>query len=187
MPRLMANGGNGRYQTPPASELQRLLWVKPGASGHLDEVRPGIYIGDMYAAKDKHLLQSLNITFVLNAAHGKFSVNTGASFYRDTKISYHGVEAFDMPSFDLSPFFYSAAKFIKTATSTPGGKVLVHCAMGLSRSSTLVLAYLMIHEGMTLVEAIKAVSQHRNICPNSGFMEQLRELDKTLHCHGTGL
>uniref|UniRef100_A0A8C2IA13 Protein-serine/threonine phosphatase n=1 Tax=Cyprinus carpio TaxID=7962 RepID=A0A8C2IA13_CYPCA len=187
MPRLMANGGNGRYQTPPASELQRLLWVKPGASGHLDEVRPGIYIGDMYAAKDKHLLQSLNITYVLNAAHGKFSVNTGASFYRDTKISYHGVEAFDMPSFDLSPFFYSAAKFIKTAMSTPGGKVLVHCAMGLSRSSTLVLAYLMIHEGMTLVEAIKAVAQHRNICPNSGFMEQLRELDKKLHCHGTGL
>uniref|UniRef100_A0A8C2A2K6 Dual specificity protein phosphatase n=1 Tax=Cyprinus carpio TaxID=7962 RepID=A0A8C2A2K6_CYPCA len=125
MPRLMANGGNGRYQTPPASELQRLLWVKPGASGHLDEVRPGIYIGDMYAAKDKHLLQSLNITYVLNAAHGKFSVNTGASFYRDTKISYHGVEAFDMPSFDLSPFFYSAAKFIKTAMSTPGDTVMI--------------------------------------------------------------
>lgn len=79
-----------------------------------------------YAAKDKHLLQSLNITYVLNAAHGKFSVNTGASFYRDTKISYHGVEAFDMPSFDLSPFFYSAAKFIKTAMSTPGGEERKH-------------------------------------------------------------
>ncbi|XP_067286613.1 dual specificity protein phosphatase 13B-like isoform X1 [Pseudorasbora parva] len=176
-----------RYETPPASELQRLLWIKPGASSHLDEVRPGIYIGDMYAAKDKHMLQSLNITYVLNAAHGKFNVNTGASYYRDTKITYRGVEAFDMPSFDLSPFFYTAAKFIKSAMSTPGGKVLVHCAMGLSRSSSLVLAYLMIHEDMTLVEAIKAVAQHRNICPNSGFMEQLRELDKKLHFQRTAL
>lgn len=158
-----------------------------------------------YAAKDKSLLQSLKITHVLNAAHGKFNVNTGLSYYRDTSITYHGVEASDMPSFDLSPFFYSAAKFIKSALSTPEGderkhtvyliwfvrcllyivftctgKVLVHCAMGLSRSSTLVLAYLMIHEDMTLVEAIKAVAEHRNICPNSGFMEQLRELDQKL-------
>ncbi|KAK7122234.1 hypothetical protein R3I94_019378 [Phoxinus phoxinus] len=178
MPRTAADG---RYETPSASDLQRLLWVKPGTSGHLDEVRPGIYIGDMYAAKDKRMLQSLNITYVLNAAHGKLNVNTGASYYRDTKITYRGVEAFDMPSFDLSPFFYSTAKFIKSAMSTPGGKVLVHCAMGLSRSSSLVLAYLMIHEDMTLVEAIKAVALHRNICPNSGFLEQLRELDKKLH------
>lgn len=63
--------------------------------------------------------------------------------------------------------------------------MLVHCAMGLSRSSTLVLAYLMIHEHMTLAEAIKAVSANRNVSPNSGFLEQLRELDKELHCRGS--
>ena len=61
----------------------------------------------------------------------------------------------------------------------------MHCAMGLSRSSTLVLAYLMIHENMTLVEAIKAVAENRNICPNTGFMEQLRQLDKQLHYQGS--
>lgn len=65
------------------------------------------------------------------------------------------------------------------------GKVFVHCAMGLSRSSTLVLAYLMIHENMTLVDAIKAVSANRNISPNAGFLEQLRELDKELHFQGS--
>lgn len=57
--------------------------------------------------------------------------------------------------------------------------------MGLSRSSTLVLAYLMIHEGMTLADAIKAVSANRNVAPNSGFLEQLRELDKELHRGGS--
>lgn len=62
------------------------------------------------------------------------------------------------------------------------GKVLVHCAMGLSRSATLVLAYLMIHENMKLEDAIEAVSANRNISPNEGFLEQLRQLDKELHC-----
>uniref|UniRef100_A0A8D3CSM6 Dual specificity protein phosphatase n=1 Tax=Scophthalmus maximus TaxID=52904 RepID=A0A8D3CSM6_SCOMX len=165
-------GADGRYETPPASELQRLMWTKNGSSNHLDEVQPRIYIGDMYAAKDKRTLQARHITHVLNAADGKFNVNTGQSFYRDANITYHGVEAFDMPSFNLSPFFYRAASFIKNALSAPTGKVLVHCAMGLSRSSTLVLAYLMIHDNMTLAVAIAAVSANRNISPNAGFLDQ---------------
>ncbi|XP_072312928.1 dual specificity protein phosphatase 13B-like [Eucyclogobius newberryi] len=176
-------GTSGRHETPPASELQRLTWTKKGGSNnHLDQVYPRIYIGDMYAAKDKRSLRARLITHVLNAADGKFNVNTGAGFYRDMRITYYGVEAFDMPGFDISPFFYPAADFIKSALGSPTGKVLVHCAMGLSRSSSLVLGYLMIHEGLTLAQALKAVSEHRNVCPNRGFLEQLRSLDSRLRC-----
>ncbi|XP_026529962.1 dual specificity protein phosphatase 13-like [Notechis scutatus] len=57
------------------------------------------------------------------------------------------------------------------------GKVLVHCAMGISRSATLVLAFLMIYENKNLVEALKMVREHRGVCPNTGFLSQLRELD----------
>uniref|UniRef100_A0A3Q2YGG0 Dual specificity protein phosphatase n=2 Tax=Hippocampus comes TaxID=109280 RepID=A0A3Q2YGG0_HIPCM len=170
-----------RYVSPPASELQRLMWTKTGSEhNHMDEVQPRIFLGDMYAAKDKRSLRAHGITHVLNAAHGKFNVNTGVGFYRDIKLTYHGVEAFDMVTFNLSAFFYSAADFIWSALSSATGRVLVHCAMGLSRSSTLVLAYLMIHERLTLAEAIAAVSAKRNISPNLGFLEQLRALDAKL-------
>ncbi|KAL8202234.1 UNVERIFIED_CONTAM: hypothetical protein K2H54_003843 [Gekko kuhli] len=60
---------------------------------------------------------------------------------------------------------------------TFAGKVLVHCAMGISRSATLVLAFLMIRENKTLVDALNTVRQHRGVCPNSGFLSQLRDLD----------
>jgi len=40
-------GQDGRYQTPAASELQRLMWTKRATNSHLDEVQPRIYIGDM--------------------------------------------------------------------------------------------------------------------------------------------
>lgn len=60
------------------------------------------------------------------------------------------------------------------------GKVFVHCAMGISRSGALVLAYLMICQGLSLTEAIVAVRQNRDIGPNSGFLEQLRHLDLSL-------
>lgn len=60
------------------------------------------------------------------------------------------------------------------------GKVFLHCAMGVSRSGALVLAYLMICQGLRLVEAILAVRLTRDIGPNSGFLEQLRQLDMSL-------
>lgn len=60
------------------------------------------------------------------------------------------------------------------------GRVLVHCARGISRSATLALAYLMIRERLSLVAALELVCQHRNILPNAGFLEQLRRLDTSL-------
>ncbi|NXH45493.1 DS13B phosphatase, partial [Dicaeum eximium] len=169
------------YEPPALSDLQQLLWLRGGSDNHVDQVWPNLYLGDAWAARSKTTLQSLNITHILNAADGPYSINTGAKYYADLQIEYYGVEAFDDPSFDLSIFFYDAANFIGKALNSPGGKVFVHCAMGVSRSATLVLAFLMIHENMTLVDALKTVSAHRNICPNSGFLSQLRDLDIQLN------
>lgn len=58
--------------------------------------------------------------------------------------------------------------------------MFVHCLMGVSRSATLVLAFLMIFEGMTLREAVATVKSHRDIFPNPGFLQQLRSLDLSL-------
>lgn len=60
------------------------------------------------------------------------------------------------------------------------GRILVHCAVGVSRSATLVLAYLMLYHRLTLVEAIKKVKDHRGIIPNRGFLRQLLALDRRL-------
>ncbi|XP_064518712.1 dual specificity protein phosphatase 13B-like isoform X1 [Pseudopipra pipra] len=172
---------NDSYETPALSDLQRLLWFRGGSDNHVDQVWPNIYLGDAWAARSKTTLQSLNITHILNAADGPYSINTGAKYYEDLQIEYYGVEAFDDPSFDLSIFFYDAANFIGQALNSSGGKVFVHCAMGVSRSATLVLAFLMIHENLTLVDALKTVGAHRDICPNSGFLSQLRDLDIKLN------
>ena len=60
------------------------------------------------------------------------------------------------------------------------GKVLVHCVMGRSRSASLVLAYLMMEQGLSVVAAIEHVRQRRCILPNHGFLRQLRALDIAL-------
>ena len=45
--------------------------------------------------------------------------------------------------------------------------------MGISRSATLILAYLIRHRKMKLDEAIRIVAKQRLIWPNEGFLGKL--------------
>ncbi|XP_030386574.1 dual specificity protein phosphatase 3 isoform X1 [Scaptodrosophila lebanonensis] len=156
-----------------------------------DEVYPGIYIGDAAAAKNKTYLRLMGITHVLNAAEGcrYGQVDTGHSYYRDMPsirrkhkecpFRYMGFPMIDAPTTDISRYFYVAAKFIDSAISS-GGKILVHCLVGMSRSATCVLAYLMICRKMSAVDAIRTVRMRREIRPNDGFLQQLADLDMEL-------
>lgn len=60
-----------------------------------------------------------------------------------------------------------------------GGRVLVHCVAGVSRSATMVVGYLMHSTGASLNEAMRFVRKRRFIEPNEGFMMQLAELEET--------
>ncbi|KAK2866778.1 hypothetical protein Q7C36_002834 [Tachysurus vachellii] len=168
------------YETPPTCILLDLLLKSRRPSGPFNEVWPNIVISDAHTATDLPLLKALRVTHVVNAAHGPTHIDTGSAFYSDSHIQYHGVQAPDSRDFNLSVFFYTTADFIHTALAQDSGKVLVHCARGVSRSATLVLAYLMIYEWLTVAEAIEAVRGNRNILPNVGFLEQLRDLDVRL-------
>ncbi|KAK5853940.1 hypothetical protein PBY51_015051 [Eleginops maclovinus] len=175
------------YEPPSVSVLQEFLLANRRPTGHLNEVWPNLYIGNEVAARDKSTLHSVGITHIVNAAHRPpnaspghfFCVNTGPHFYRDMTVDYYGVEADDAIQFMISPFFYPTARYIRAALAM-GGRVFVHCLMGVSRSATLVLAFLMIAEGLSLQEAVASVRPHRDICPNQGFLRQLRSLDMGL-------
>uniref|UniRef100_A0A336LBD3 Dual specificity protein phosphatase n=1 Tax=Culicoides sonorensis TaxID=179676 RepID=A0A336LBD3_CULSO len=147
-----------------------------------DEVYPRLYIGDANSAKNKQYLKMMGITHVLNTAEGTRlgQVDTGHAYYRDMPtVRYMGFPLVDQPSTDISRYFYIAAKFIENGING-GGRVLVHCLVGMSRSATCALAYLMICKKMSAAEAIRTVRMHRDIRPNDGFIQQLADLDNEL-------
>ena len=64
---------------------------------------------------------------------------------------------------------------------TSGGRVLVHCRAGVSRSATVCMAYIMKTLDYDLKSAYDFVKSRRPcVSPNSHFMNQLLEFEKRL-------
>ena len=65
--------------------------------------------------------------------------------------------------------FPSAIQFIKDGMQS-GGIVFVHCFAGVSRSSSVVIAYMMAEHNLAFYEAMSFVRKRRHIIfPNIGF------------------
>lgn len=77
----------------------------------------------------------------------------------------------------------SALLFSSTEEAYQSGQgVLVHCQAGVSRSATIVIAYLMKHTLMTMTDAYKYVRSRRPVVsPNLNFMGQLLEFERDLN------
>lgn len=85
-----------------------------------------------------------------------------------------------MPSANLKQHFQACIKFIKDAIAE-GGTVYVHCYAGVSRSASIVIAYLMQEHGLTYLDALQHVRKCRwFINPNDGFKRQLQAFNREL-------
>lgn len=170
--------------------IDDLLEIIREPTGHYElptdpcnEVYPGIILSDGPTALCTSMLKRMGVSHVLNAAQGKErpgQVNTSPSFYSYSGIRFLGVEAFDHIAFRLYPYFDEASDFMQDALDS-GGKVLVHCRAGISRSATLVCAFLMLKKCLSVQEAIRTVRKNRAIIPNDGFLQQLCDLNERLH------
>jgi protein-tyrosine phosphatase len=86
---------------------------------------------------------------------------------------------------DLAAHFEKCLQFIRGAVRS-GGSVLVHCAMGVSRSATIVTAFVMWWLRLPFEPALKFVQKCRPFaCPNDGFRRQLQEFQKTIEAPAT--
>jgi protein-tyrosine phosphatase len=90
------------------------------------------------------------------------------------------INVLDMPFENLLRHFRPAIDFIAKAIKS-GGVVLVHCYAGVSRSASVVIAYLMKELGLPALDAMTYVRKRRPIIfPNPGFQRQLFDFEKHL-------
>lgn len=132
------------------------------------QIARNLYLGDRKDAHDRDLLTRVGVTHVVNCA-----AEVPCWYHRDFRY-------LRLPLTDPDPEFHESietfCRFIHRGRRAGG--VLVHCAAGLSRSPSVVLAYL-VWRGKPLDAALERLrrrvgeSDRGFIEPDASFLEQI--------------
>lgn len=163
--------------------LQYYIDNKFSASGITDK----LFVGDLASASNNEAMRQQGITHIVGVFNG------GVEFYPN-EFSYKIIHVNDDPWINIDEYFDESNSFIDNAfASTPDAKVMIHCQKGISRSVTLLMAYLLfkLNEKKQIQEneiddviynLLNDVKTHRPIAdPNNGFIESLKRYVKKIN------
>ena len=138
------------------------------------QLLPHVYIGSQHNAESLRLLRRLGITHVLNCAGYKGPrKNPDVSPYEGLDIEYYEFKAEDTDRYDMRQHIPEATSYLNGCLRR-GGVCLVHCALGVNRSATICVAYLMQHKQMNLLNAVSLLKRKRPlVLLNKNFQRQL--------------
>ena len=134
-----------------------------------------LYLGDCSDANSIGMLSEMGITHALNCAGAERSFFSHFPQYcgNNNAITYKQLDADDFENYDITTHFTESIAYIDEVHEA-NGKVLVYCKMGMNRSATICIAYLIARKGMNFLEAVKTVQEKRiKILTNKGFLKQL--------------
>ena len=136
----------------------------------IDQITETIYLGNIDAAFNKKKLKQLGIKKVLTV------MSAFGNHYSPHEFIHKSIDVDDDFRTNIICHFKECILFIEGKD-----KIFVHCAAGMSRSPTIVIAYIMWKRKLRLNEAIKFVKEKRSIIsPNDNFMNQLKIFEKLL-------
>ncbi|XP_027479252.2 dual specificity protein phosphatase 15 isoform X3 [Zalophus californianus] len=133
----------------------------------MTKVLPGLYLGNFIDAKDPDQLGRNKITHIISIHESP------QPLLQD--ITYLRIPVADTPEVPIKKHFKECINFIHCCRLN-GGNCLVHCFAGISRSTTIVTAYVMTVTGLGWRDVLEAIKATRPIAnPNPGFRQQLEE------------
>ncbi|KAK2538610.1 Dusp28 [Columba livia] len=139
----------------------------------LYKVTTSLLISNARAACNEELLTREGVTFCVN-------VTRQQPFPGLQQVRGIRVPVFDDPAEDLYRYFEQCSDAIEEAVQR-GGKCLVYCKNGRSRSAAVCTAYLMKHRKLPLKDAFETVKTARPVAePNAGFWSQLQRYEEDL-------
>lgn len=137
------------------------------------QITDNLILGSEYDAQNPEIYKKFKITKVLTIMSDNFTLpDSIKSILKPENIKF--IKLNDTTCSDISTYFREAIEFMETE----GDICLVHCRAGISRSSTLIMAYLMEKNSWSLNEAFTFTKSKRScVAPNFGFLGQLQKFE----------
>jgi len=152
-----------------------------------------VLLGSEAPARSAEFLRACGVTAVVNCAFNSPPLPAsdreaaGVAFFEQL----HFVDAAVVEGQNHEALIEAGADAVAAALARGGGEagaghVLVHCVAGVSRSASVVIAWLVKHEGLTLLEAASAVKAarpvaHPNLCVRVRSRARSRARARKLH------
>ena len=139
---------------------------------HPSQIFNWLYLGSFNNACNIKDLKELKINYILNCAIECKNNNI------PVEINYYHALINDSPFFRLN--FEKTNNFINRAKLS-GGNILIHCQLGISRSATCLIAYMIKYLGYTTLTALQFIKKKRpQVMPNIGFIQQLKNYENKI-------
>jgi protein-tyrosine phosphatase len=139
-----------------------------------------LYIGNLASSTNLSALKDIGITHIVSVYNGGIEMFPKDFIYKIININ-------DDPWVNIEDYFDESNDFINESLKNPNAKVMIHCQKGVSRSVTLLIAYLLLQTNKincinydeiddTIETMLKEVKIQRPIAdPNKGFKEELKK------------
>ncbi|VDN59566.1 unnamed protein product [Dracunculus medinensis] len=143
-------------------------WNEDGRIGvGMSLIIPRLYIGSFSDAQDEEQLCKNEIVGIISVANICQRQPSYINHFLKISIS-------DSPDVNISDYFNETNRFIHKIRQERRGAVLVNCIAGVSRSVSIVTAYLLTIPNVEYAQALSHISRRRPIAsPNFGFRMQL--------------
>src|SRR3989338_424321 len=142
----------------------------------MSKIRSNIYLGGIVEVGEEVFLRENGITRCLTVAK-EFRAKEYAIKKKDksaAEIKRKIIPLIDRPYAPLLQYLAESVKCLQR-WDQKGEKIAIHCAAGISRSSSIVIAYLMVSERLSYAQALAEVKEKRPLInPNKGFQLQLQ-------------
>ena len=166
-------------------------------TGSCHEIIPGLWLGSNVAFMDgttrRALVEARGLARVIRIIQPGFPMGQhkeAVAISQNESIALTVLDVEDAECSSIDKIFPTALPLIEEVLGKspkaeptegevrPSSCVLVHCMAGVSRSASVVIAFLIASQGWSLDEAMSFVkSKRKNISPNVGFAEQLANFE----------
>ena len=148
------------------SFIDKEILVILGQMDPASKITDYLYLGSEWNASNLEELKHNQISHILN-------VTREIDNFFPANFKYKNIRVYDEEATNLLSHLNDTYRFIKDAKDKKG-RVLVHCKMGISRSATCVISFLMKEYGHDLTTVLIETKEKRSIVnPNKSFIKQL--------------